>query len=316
VRLALGIVAGIAIGLSLSPANAAPAKTVLAKTTPSKTAPAKTASAKPAPPKVAPPKAGVLGQIIRISTPGSVLITHQGSPQAPAKAYEPLYNGDMVTAQVGQAILAIVGSAAGVTVTPQNSPFQVKGVAGSVDAGLLQRVVAEWAWIFQPPLNSPVPLEARSLTPQPVQNFTPLVAQKVRSGEAQSLPVVWDGPIADVTLAAAAAPACPKASPTTDNEPPEPPPMEDRPRFALVDCPALAPGAYHLVVGEVQPLTVDLVVAPEAAPQGSADEQAIAAMDVLKNQADHRLQALADLQRLSLHSYFALAVMNKVRTSP
>ena len=243
-----------------------------------------------------------------------MLITHQGARQAPARPYEPLYNGDIVAAKAGH-LLAIVGSPGGVTVTAQNSPFQVKGDAGYVDQNLWQRIVAEWAWIFQPPLNSPVPLEARSLTPQPVQDFTPSVAQKLRSGEQQSLPVVWYGPSVDVTLGASAAPAC-RASPTTDNEPPEPPPMADRPKFALLDCPALTPGAYKLAVGDVTPIMVDLVVAPEAAPQGSAEEQAIAAMDVLKNQADHRLQALADLQRLSLYSYVALAVMNKVRTSP
>jgi hypothetical protein len=202
------------------------------------------------------------------------------------------------------AIAGVAGNA--VRITSANSPYKVSAASGATNANAFQRFLANWAWIFQPPASNPVSLEARGITPMPT-HFTPTVDQKIRAGRAQAFPIVWVGPTVTVTISGAGYGPCSGSADTSN---------ANQPRFALMNCPSFATGTYRLTVGEVQPIQINVIAVQTTEPTGSANEQALAAADTLKYRPEGRLQALADLERLSDHSYYALAILNAVKTSP
>jgi hypothetical protein len=250
---------------------------------------------------------GFVGQVTEVS--GGVWVTHLGR-RLPADRYQPVYVGDKIdVAGRSSATLALTRRYGGdnVPVTAGNSPYHVTGETSWINPRAWIRYLAEWSWVLQPPQNTPMALEpSQGLTASPTQ-FTPTGDQTIRDG-AQALPIVWLGPAVTVRLSdEAGSAACTEAGPAS----------EAQPEFTLVDCPALAPGNYHLAVGAAQDsVRFNIVVEHEAEPTGNSNDQAMVAAHTLKTRPDRRLQALADLQRLSARSYLAAAIMNRVRISP
>jgi hypothetical protein len=250
---------------------------------------------------------GFVGQIKTII--GGVWLTHAGGRRLPAGGSQQLFVGDTIeVARSSRADLLVAEDDGGpVSVTPANSPFHIKGKSNWISLQVLGLYLNEWGWVLQLSQGVPISMQpSQGLTTTPTQ-FTPSGAQVVRAG-AQVLPIVWLGPSVPARLTDATGNlACPEAAPATDAQP----------AFAQIDCPALAPGNYHLAVGSARAsVNFDVVAENEPEPTGNPDEQAIAAAHTLKTRPNLRLQALADLQRLSPRSYMAAAIINRAHISP
>jgi hypothetical protein len=249
------------------------------------------------------PQSAIVGQIVAMN--GGVRVSHLGQT-VEARPYQPLYGGDVVqvVSAAGSADVELANSGgAPIHVTRGSGPYSAPA-GGRVDGGSMQQFLSSWSFVLSPPRRqTAVDTTPRSLEPEsPLFPMAP--AQRLRSNAHQMLAIAWAGGAAPVQLKDGSGAVLAKA------------PAGDK-GFALVDCPGLAPGQYQLQIGETASSVSIPVTATTGPPEpdgASADERALKASATFDAAVSDRLQALADLQALSTHSFLAHAVIKAVRS--
>ena len=249
----------------------------------------------------APIRPDIVGQIVSVAPPpaSTVRVTHAGRVRA-ARPYQPLYPGDVVkVARAGVSATVVIagGAGLGTVLTRASPPFTAPAWAGgNASPNAFAAFLANWRFIFAPNASSMVV----STTPRSIEYhpspYLPLSEQTVRSGERQSLLVVWRGSRGVVSIKDGAGGTLART-------------ISASPGFAVLTCPALEPGTYALEAGS---LSFPLRAAPEPEPTGTPLVRALTAANDLRGLAGHQLQALADLQSLSSQVYVARALVEAV----